>query len=265
MCCAPDFYRAETSRNSGPQSNASTFLAGNMERVYDQEAVIEAGEADPDLDGVYLLGTDIQRVERGRNALRKSFTRQVDHGRGHVSPLRFRRNSTRQPHATTVARPTAIRVSFAHPDHCSQRMYSVSALSAAASKPRARQSCSTCGHAMASSIPIENAGQLGLTLTQQANRALCSSSIAFAAQCNMASAPNHVRVATSSGRPNRSHGRRPHRFVDLISLALSHGLLIFSNCCTSFQFSLVPRFERSYLNMTLPMSGLCCPPCQMPK
>lgn len=192
-----------------------------MERVYDQEAVIEAGEADPDLAGVYLLGKDIQRVERGRNALRKSFTRQVDHGRGHVSPLRFRRNSTRQPHATTVARPTAIRVSFAHPDHCSQRMYSVSALSAAASKPRARQSCSTCGHAMASSIPIENAGQLGLTLTQQANRALCASSIAFAAQCNMASAPNHVRVATSSGRPNRSHGRRPHRFVDLISLALS--------------------------------------------
>ena len=136
-------------------------------------------------------------------------------------PLRFRRNSTRQPHATTVARLAAIRVSFAHPDHCSQRMYSVCALSAAASKPRARQSCSTCGHAKATSISIENAGQLRLTLTQQANRALCASSAAFSAQCNMASTPNHVRVATSSGKPIRSHGRRPHRFVDLISLALS--------------------------------------------
>ncbi|WP_154819715.1 hypothetical protein SR858_16720 [Duganella zoogloeoides] len=55
-----------------------------MERVYDQEAVIEPGEADPDSAGVYLLGKDSQRVARGSNALRKSFTRHADHGRGRV-------------------------------------------------------------------------------------------------------------------------------------------------------------------------------------
>jgi len=40
----------------------SYAAAGNFERVYDEEGVIEAGEADPDLAGVYLLGKDIQRV-----------------------------------------------------------------------------------------------------------------------------------------------------------------------------------------------------------
>lgn len=40
----------------------SYTAAGNLERVYDEEGVIEAGEADPDLAGVYLLGKDIQRV-----------------------------------------------------------------------------------------------------------------------------------------------------------------------------------------------------------
>lgn len=36
--------------------------AGNLERVYDEEGVIEAGDADPDLAGVYLLGKDIRHV-----------------------------------------------------------------------------------------------------------------------------------------------------------------------------------------------------------
>jgi predicted nucleotidyltransferase len=40
----------------------SYTAAGNIERVYDEEGVIEAGDADPDLAGVYLLGQDIERV-----------------------------------------------------------------------------------------------------------------------------------------------------------------------------------------------------------
>lgn len=36
--------------------------AGNLDRVYDEEGVIEAGNYDPDQAGVYLLGKDIQRV-----------------------------------------------------------------------------------------------------------------------------------------------------------------------------------------------------------
>lgn len=36
--------------------------AGNFDRIYDEEDVIEAGAYDPDLAGVYLLGKDIHRV-----------------------------------------------------------------------------------------------------------------------------------------------------------------------------------------------------------
>ncbi len=36
--------------------------AGNIDRVYDEEGVIEAGGYDPDLAGVYLLGKDIGRL-----------------------------------------------------------------------------------------------------------------------------------------------------------------------------------------------------------
>ncbi|MDN4040098.1 nucleotidyl transferase AbiEii/AbiGii toxin family protein [Massilia sp. YIM B02443] len=36
--------------------------AGNIDRVYDEEGVIDAGDYDPDLAGVYLLGKDIRRV-----------------------------------------------------------------------------------------------------------------------------------------------------------------------------------------------------------
>lgn len=36
--------------------------AGNFDRVYEDERVITAGDYDPDLAGVYLLGQDIQRV-----------------------------------------------------------------------------------------------------------------------------------------------------------------------------------------------------------
>lgn len=36
--------------------------AGNLDRVYEEEGVIDAGSYDPDLAGAYLLGKDIQRV-----------------------------------------------------------------------------------------------------------------------------------------------------------------------------------------------------------
>jgi len=36
--------------------------AGNMDRVYEEEGVIDAGNDDPDVAGVYLLGCDIRRM-----------------------------------------------------------------------------------------------------------------------------------------------------------------------------------------------------------
>ena len=36
--------------------------AGNIDRVYEEEGVIDVGDYDPDLAGVYLLGKDIRRV-----------------------------------------------------------------------------------------------------------------------------------------------------------------------------------------------------------
>lgn len=40
----------------------SYAVAGNFDRVYEEEGVIDAGDYDPDLAGIYLLGKDIQRV-----------------------------------------------------------------------------------------------------------------------------------------------------------------------------------------------------------
>ncbi|WP_018149717.1 nucleotidyl transferase AbiEii/AbiGii toxin family protein [Leeia oryzae] len=40
----------------------SYAAAGNFERVYEIEGVIEAGDYDPDLAGIYLLGLDIRRM-----------------------------------------------------------------------------------------------------------------------------------------------------------------------------------------------------------
>jgi predicted nucleotidyltransferase len=40
----------------------SYTAAGNIDRVYDDDEVIEAGGYDPDLAGVYLLGKDMRRV-----------------------------------------------------------------------------------------------------------------------------------------------------------------------------------------------------------
>lgn len=40
----------------------SYTVAGNSDRVYEVEGVIEAGDYDPDSAGVYLLGLDIRRV-----------------------------------------------------------------------------------------------------------------------------------------------------------------------------------------------------------
>jgi predicted nucleotidyltransferase len=40
----------------------SYAVAGNFDRVYEEEGVIEAGDHDPDIAGVYLLGLDIRKV-----------------------------------------------------------------------------------------------------------------------------------------------------------------------------------------------------------
>ena len=40
----------------------SYAAAGNFDRVYEVDGVIEAGDHDPDLAGIYLLGLDIQRM-----------------------------------------------------------------------------------------------------------------------------------------------------------------------------------------------------------
>jgi predicted nucleotidyltransferase len=37
-------------------------VAGNFDRVYEENGVIEAGNYDPDVAGIYLLGLDIQRM-----------------------------------------------------------------------------------------------------------------------------------------------------------------------------------------------------------
>lgn len=44
----------------------SYAAAGNLDRVYEEEGVIEAGQYDPDLAGVYLLGRDMRRVAGAR-------------------------------------------------------------------------------------------------------------------------------------------------------------------------------------------------------
>lgn len=54
--------------------------AGNFDRVYEVDGVIEAGDHDPDLAGVYLLGLDIQRMasENTLKVLRQIIERDFD-------------------------------------------------------------------------------------------------------------------------------------------------------------------------------------------
>lgn len=58
----------------------SYTAAGNIDRVYDEEGVIEAADYDPDLAGVHLLGKDIRRVasERTIGVLRQIVERDFD-------------------------------------------------------------------------------------------------------------------------------------------------------------------------------------------
>lgn len=58
----------------------SYAAAGNFDRVYDEEGVIAAGNDDPDLAGVYLLGKDIQRIASADtlDALKKIIRQDVD-------------------------------------------------------------------------------------------------------------------------------------------------------------------------------------------
>jgi predicted nucleotidyltransferase len=54
--------------------------AGNFDRIYDDDGVIEAGDNDPDAAGVYLLGLDIRQVASANtlNVLRQIIERDFD-------------------------------------------------------------------------------------------------------------------------------------------------------------------------------------------
>ena len=58
----------------------SYAAAGNLDRVYEEDGVIEAGDHDPDIAGVYLLGLDIQRMasENTRKVLNQIIERDFD-------------------------------------------------------------------------------------------------------------------------------------------------------------------------------------------
>lgn len=55
----------------------SYSVAGNFDRVYDEEGVIEAGDYDPELAGIYLLGRDIRLIAslEMRHVLKQIITR----------------------------------------------------------------------------------------------------------------------------------------------------------------------------------------------
>jgi predicted nucleotidyltransferase len=69
----------------------SYAVAGNFDRVYDEEGVIDAGGYDPDLAGVYLLGKDIQRVASAQtlDVLKRILERDFDRlSREMIKPIR---------------------------------------------------------------------------------------------------------------------------------------------------------------------------------
>lgn len=69
--------------------------AGNFDRLYDVEGVIEAGDNDPDAAGVYLLGLDIRQVASANtlNVLTQIIERDFDRlSTEMVKPLRYLEN-----------------------------------------------------------------------------------------------------------------------------------------------------------------------------
>ena len=69
--------------------------AGNLDRVYEVEGLLEAGDNDPDAAGVYLLGLDIRQVTSANtlNVLRQIIERDFDRlSIEMVKPLRYLEN-----------------------------------------------------------------------------------------------------------------------------------------------------------------------------
>lgn len=69
----------------------SYAAAGNFDRVYEEEGVIETGQYDPDMAGVYLLGKDMRRVASKRTlaVLRQIIEREFDRlSHDMIKPLR---------------------------------------------------------------------------------------------------------------------------------------------------------------------------------
>ncbi|RFP08282.1 hypothetical protein D0T23_29225 [Duganella sp. BJB475] len=73
----------------------SYAYAGNFDRIYDVDGVIEAGDNDPDAAGVYLLGLDIRQVASANtlNVLTQIIERDFDRlSTEMVKPLRYLEN-----------------------------------------------------------------------------------------------------------------------------------------------------------------------------
>ena len=69
--------------------------AGNIDRVYEVDGVIEAGDHDPDAAGVYLLGLDIRQVasESTLDVLKQIIERDFDRlSTEMIKPLRHLEN-----------------------------------------------------------------------------------------------------------------------------------------------------------------------------
>jgi predicted nucleotidyltransferase len=70
--------------------------AGNFDRIYEEEGIIQVGDYDPDLAGAYLLGQDIKRVASTptRNLLTDIIARDFDKlATEMVKPLRYFENA----------------------------------------------------------------------------------------------------------------------------------------------------------------------------
>jgi len=73
----------------------SYAAAGNLDRIYEVDGVIEAGDYDPDIAGVYLLGLDMRRVasEKTREVLKQIIERDFDRlSTDMIKPLRHVEN-----------------------------------------------------------------------------------------------------------------------------------------------------------------------------
>ena len=66
--------------------------AGNFDRIYEEDGIIEAGNYDPDLAGSYLLGLDMKRIASASvsDLLKKIIARDFDKLSGEmIKPIRY--------------------------------------------------------------------------------------------------------------------------------------------------------------------------------